>query len=152
VSRRPHPLTPLLSRWLDGRVTPKEARLVEMRLASDPEAAEAVRRLREASDVLRATSRSEAVPDLADRVLAAGAYRSGEFAAFRRVARRYVAAAVVLLGLGVGGSLWAETRPAPPAALDDPARTYIEEMVFSELGSAPDESPAAGVAGSRERR
>jgi anti-sigma factor RsiW len=146
---RTHPLTPLLSRWLDGRVTPKEARQVELLLASDPAAAEAVRRLRETSEVLRASTRSEASPDLADRVLALGAYRGGEVAAFRRVARRYAAAAVVLLGLGVGGSVWSATRPPRPPFLDDPARTYIEEIVFSELGSAPDLGPSA-VAGSRE--
>jgi anti-sigma factor RsiW len=142
-------MTPLLSRWLDGRTTPKESRHVELLLASDPAAAEAVRRLREASEVLRASTPADAAPGLADRVLALGAYRGGEIAAFRRVARRYAAAAVVLLGLGVGGSVWSATRPARPAELDDPARTYIEDIVFTELGSAPDLGPSA-VAGVRE--
>jgi anti-sigma factor RsiW len=136
VRRPAHPLTPLLSRWLDGRATPKEARAVAMLLASDPDAAEAVRLLRAAAEVTSAATPREASDGLVDRVLAAGAWHGGEVAAFRRVARRLAFAAAALLGLGVGGSVWAATRPAPPAALDDPARTYIEDLVFEELGSS----------------
>jgi anti-sigma factor RsiW len=133
-------LTPLLSRWLDGRATPDEERSALRLLASDPEAAAEVARLRRAADVLRRESRSDPAPGLADRVLAAGAVGAGEMAAARRLARRYVAAAAVLLGLGVGGSLWlargAEAQP-PREAL---AGERLQAIVLHALESALDES------------
>jgi anti-sigma factor RsiW len=141
--RRDDSLTPLLSRWLDGRATPQESVEVERLLASDPAAAAAVERLREAAKVMRsASARVGPRPDLADRVLAAGGVGSGELVAFRRLARRYVAAAAVLLGIGVSGSLWLDRaidRRPGGVPLGDPAVERIGDLVLSALEAASDE-------------
>jgi hypothetical protein len=141
----------LLSRWMDGRATPAEAALAEGLVARDADAAAWVRRLREASDALRAAARRAPPEDLADRVLAAAVPAGGELAAFRRAARRYVAAAAVLLGLGLGGSVWIDRSGGPAAAATpapglfaDPADARIEEMVLSDLDGAPARGPEPG--------
>jgi anti-sigma factor RsiW len=138
----------LLSRWLDGRCNPAEQAHVERLLASDAEAAAYVRRLREAGEALRSSASREPAPDLAERVLAAAALPGGELAAFRRAARRYVAAASVLLGMGLGGSVWidrtggtAAASPPVPGLVADPADARIEEMVLSDLDGAPARGP-----------
>jgi anti-sigma factor RsiW len=128
---REHPLTPLLSRWLDGRTTPKESQEVERLLASDPAAAAAVRRLREAADVLRASARRDPPVDLADRVLAEGAFHGGEIAVFRRVARRYAAAAALLLATGVAGTVWVEATAPSARMIPSPERDDVADIALS---------------------
>jgi anti-sigma factor RsiW len=108
------PVTPALSRWLDGRSRPGEAEAIEARRASDPRFAAEVARLKAAADALRADRRSRPPEALGDRVLAEVARRDGEAHRFERLARRYAVAAAALLGVGVAG--FAATGGASPAA------------------------------------
>ncbi len=105
----PSRLDPALSRWLDGRATPEEARAVEARLASDPRLAAEVARLAAAMDSLREDAAKQGPhPDLAVRVLAAvanGDPDAHEARRFARAARWWSVAAAVLFAVGVGGTL-----------------------------------------------
>jgi anti-sigma factor RsiW len=145
----PNPIDPAMSRWLDGAASPEEARLVESRLAADPRLAAEVERLRADLDLFRADVRPRgaslavatlAVATLADgdmveRVLAAvaaGEPGPTDEERFRRVARRWSAAAAVLVAVGVGGSV-AVDRIAPPAEAGDSAAltSFVEINRFS---------------------
>jgi hypothetical protein len=133
-------MDPALSRWLDGphgTVSPEEARLVTERLAADPRLAADVERLRADLDLFRADVASagsrRATPgaaSLADRVLArvaAGASDASDEERFHAVARRWSAAAAILVALGVGGSLALDRAATPAEAADAAALTSLVE-------------------------
>ena len=113
-----------LSRWLDGEASPEEAAAVEARIAADPALAAEVARCRTAGDALR--DDVPAVPQgLAARVYLEAVGGRAETERFHALARRYAAAAGVILALGVGGSLWVERAPASPTA-GEPAGTLAD--------------------------
>ena len=93
------------SRWIDGRLDPASAQGLETRLAKDPERAARLQVYRDAMDLWRDdTDRSAEDIDtarLAAQVLRGRGLRS-ERDALR--ARRYAAAAVLLIGLGLAGA------------------------------------------------
>ena len=112
--REPDPrsrLTPEVSRWLDGRASPEEARDAAARVAADPALAAEVAALSDATRVLR-EDRPAPRADLADRGVRAVAEGGGETLRFERLARRYAVAAVALLAVGVGGSAYVRSAAA----------------------------------------
>jgi anti-sigma factor RsiW len=100
-----------LSRYVDGLCSPAEAREVEAALAADPALADEVRAWRDAAAALRA-DRAAPRADLADRVIAGLSAGPREDALFQRIARRYAAAAAVLLAVGLGGTAFARAATA----------------------------------------
>ena len=113
-----------VSRWLDGEASPEQARAVEARIAADPTLAAAVARWRAAGEALR--DDVPAVPHgLASRVYLEAVGGRAETDRFHAVARRYAAAAGVILALGVGGSLWVESGSGLAAA-GEPAGTLAD--------------------------
>jgi anti-sigma factor RsiW len=113
-----------VSRWLDGEASPAEAAAVEARIAADPALAAAVARCRAAGEALRddvpAPSRG-----LASRVYLEAVGGRAEAERFHALARRYAAAAGVILALGVGGSIWVE-RGSSSATAGEPAGTLAD--------------------------
>jgi anti-sigma factor RsiW len=141
MNDRNDPFDLRVSRWLDGRASPEEARAVEARLAADPSAAAAVARLRAAGDALR--DDVPAVPEgLAARVYLSAVGGHAESERFHAVAKRYAAAAAVILALGVGGSLWVDRVPKhasagePAGTLADLAAQRRVEVSYGFLESA----------------
>jgi anti-sigma factor RsiW len=107
------------ARWLDGTLDAESARRMERLLAADPARARRLARDREALDLwvgdarrqaARSQAREAAAPDLADAVLAQVARgpgrsspRGGEILS-PRAAMGYAAAALLLMGVGLGGT------------------------------------------------
>lgn len=93
------------SRWLDGRLDEHAARRVEARLAADAQRAARLEAHRQAMALWREdTARHAETLDagrLAERVLAGRGLRAEQDT---RQARRYAAAAVLLIGLGLAGA------------------------------------------------
>ena len=143
----PNALDAAVSRWLDGECGADEARRVEARVAADPALAEEVARLRSAMDAFRDDASAAAPEALAERVLASAARGEQESEQFRGLARRYAAAAAVLLAVGVGGSVW--VAPAASSASAQRAGTASlvdleESQMARELYVALDEQPVGG--------
>jgi anti-sigma factor RsiW len=145
----PRPLSREESRWLDGAMSPDERERFERALTADPRRAEQLGAWREAMDLWRDDTRrlaSRASPEAtADRVLATVASGEGGGALAETAAvRRYATAALVLLGLGVGGTVWTEatggdeplraTAPMADERLDLLRSTEIDSLVFGSLG------------------
>jgi anti-sigma factor RsiW len=142
-----------LSRWLDGEASPEEARLVSKRLAADPALSAQVERLRADLDLFRDDARPKASGSLADRVLAAvaaGEPGPSDEERFRAAARRWSAAAAVLLALGVGGSLAIDRlAPASEAGDGETLTSLVERHRLSlEVDLALDRRDVAPAAGS----
>ena len=115
MNGRNDPFDLQVSRWLDGEASPDEARAVEARVAADPVLAARVAQWRAAGDALR--DDVPAVPEgLAARVYLSAVGGHAESERFHAVARRYAAAAGIILALGVGGSLWVDRAAAKDAA------------------------------------
>lgn len=126
-------LTPEESRYLDGELPAAEARRLEAALAADPQRAARLERWRTATDLWRDEARRAAGPvdpvALYARVLAR--VRAVAPGPVQRRLTAYAAAALLLIGLGVGGTLWLRHAPppAPPAAalaLEDLERAEID--------------------------
>ena len=138
----PGPLDPALSRWIDGACDADEARRVEARLASDPALAAEVDRLRAAMDVFREDAAAAAPDRLGERVLAAVARGDDESDRFHALARRYAAAAAVLLAVGVGGTVWTHgTIPAAgtaaPPTIAELEESHMDGERYLDLDSQP---------------
>jgi hypothetical protein len=109
-------------------------------------------RLRADLDLFRADVRPRIDPSLADRVLAAvaaGAHRASDEERFQVAARRWSAAAAVLVAVGVGGSLALDRVARPAEAGDSAALTsFVETNRFSlEVDLALDQRPVAPASG-----
>jgi anti-sigma factor RsiW len=139
MNDRNDPFDLAVSRWLDGEASPDEARAVEARIAANPALAARVARWRAAGDALR--DDVPAAPEgLAARVYLSVAGGHAESERFHAVARRYTAAAAVLLALGVGGSLWVDRAQAqhgaePRGTLADLAALRQAEVSYGLLDS-----------------
>jgi hypothetical protein len=80
-----------------------------------------------------------------DRVLARARETAGEATLAARVARRWTAAAAVLLAVGAGGTTWlavAKPSAAPEFALDQLERDRVEMQGVQELLALPVGAPA----------
>jgi anti-sigma factor RsiW len=133
-----------VSRWLDGEASADEARAVEARIAADPALSARVAQWRAAGDALR--DDVPAVPaGLAARVYLSVVGGHAESERFHAVARRYAAAAGVILALGVGGSLWVDRAASrhgarePQGTLADVAALRRAQVSYGFL------DPDAGV-------
>ena len=144
----PKALDAAVSRWLDGECGADEARRVEARIAADPALAAEVARLKAAMDAFRDDAGAAPPQALAERVLASAVRGEQESERFRALARRYSAAAAVLLAVGVGGSVWvAPAAPAPSSAGRTGAASLAdleESQMARELYVALDEQPIGG--------
>jgi anti-sigma factor RsiW len=145
---RDHEWTREESLWVDGRLDPESARELEARLASDPARAARLQAYREAMALWREEADREAArlepSRLAERVLAGVGLRAEqERVRGVRAARRYAAAAVLLIGLGVGGALWIGARDATAggesmeAALQQIERSRLDHRMDVEWELLP---------------
>jgi anti-sigma factor RsiW len=143
---------------VDGELGDRARREVEARLAGDPARGERLATWREAMDLWREDARRGGPrvepPVLADRVLRAGR-PTGADPEVSRAARAYAAAAVVLIGLGVGGAAWLGPGPAPRAGPPREAAVALrlleeermalqvvkewERFALTEQGGSPEE-------------
>lgn len=148
--KEPHPegLSRDESRFLDGELPPDAARRLESRLAADPQRAERLEAYREAMDVWRedaaCASRAVDPPDaLADRVVRkVTADPSPMLRPPGALPRWYAAAAVLLIAVGIGGTVLA--RRGAPRASDEgqqPELAVIEEAVLDLVLESPELSP-----------
>jgi anti-sigma factor RsiW len=147
MNDRSDPFDLAVSRWLDGEASPDEARAVEARIAADPALAARVARLRAAGDALR--DDVPAAPEgMAARVYLSVVGGHAESERFHAVARRYAAAAAVILALGVGGTLWVDVIPGlgraaaqsatePRGTLADLAALRQAEVSYEFLDAGP---------------
>jgi hypothetical protein len=152
--------------YLDGELSPAEAREVLRRLAADPAALRNVEELRGVSSLLGLYA-DEPVPEgFAERVLASvrggeggAASRSGSFALLRGRALRVAAvAAAVLLAVGAGALLGRAGRPggtpeAPSgsfAALETLPTELLEGGDVARLATMTEEDFEALLAGDPE--
>ncbi len=116
------------SLYLDGELSPEARRRFETRLAGDPALQRRIQRWRENADLWRDDVR-RAVADidpglLAERVLARAERSSSSDT---RIAWRYAAAALVLLGLGVTGASVLGPRPGTASLLETGAAIRVLE-------------------------
>jgi hypothetical protein len=81
-----------------------------------------------------------------ERVLARARETAGEATVAARTARRWTAAAAVLLAFGAGGTAWLAVAGPPPSgpdlALDQLERDRVEMQVALELLALPVGTPA----------
>ena len=155
----PEGLTPEECRYLDGEMTPQEARSMEHRLAADPERAAQLEAWRDAMDLWRDDAARAAAPvatdpdALADRILA-GLGQSPE--ADRRtvsptVARWYASAAAVLMAIGITGTILAQ--PTPHSSPAQPEVADIEDLFFLDLvAESPELAPPLAIGLNKEGR
>lgn len=152
----PDALTPDENRYLDGEMSAQEAHSMELRLAADPERAAHIAAWRDAMDLWRDDARRAAAgvaaepDDLADRILdglsgEAPQFLGGATALDRRravapqAARWYAAAAVLLMAVGVTGTLLA--RPAPADRSARPQVSPFDEVFLEVLAEGSEFNP-----------
>ena len=131
-------IDPALSRWIDGRCDDAEARQITERLASEPGLKAEVESLRAAMDAFREDVPTTVPHGLAERVLASAARGDDESERFRALARRYAAAAAVLLAVGVGGSVWVAGAEGFDGARDpsgSPSQPTLSDLVDGHMKS-----------------
>lgn len=126
------------SRWIDGRLDDESARRLEAELAKRPERRARLEAYREAMDLWRADAAREASTLDAERlkdVVLSGAPLRREETALRtaRTARRYAAAAVFLIGLGLVGATALGPQPARSAEPDVESALQLIERERLEL-------------------
>lgn len=141
------------SLYLDGEMPDDAARRMGHRLAADPERADGVQAYREAMDVWRedAARTARSLGDgeaMADRVLAS--LTDGPRLAMQQASRAapwYAAAAMLLIGVGIAGTLL--SRPAPlPTGSDMHQADLVEfEEMVNLLIDSPDLSPRLASSG-----
>jgi anti-sigma factor RsiW len=140
----PEGLSPEESRYVDGEAPPDAARRLERQLAADPERADRLEAYRDAMDVWREDAQHTARTvdprgALAERVLESVTRDAPPSRATNPMPRWYAAAAVLLIAVGIGGTVIARrTHPAPhrPPELAD-----IEEAVLDLVLESPELSP-----------
>lgn len=131
------------SRYVDGELAPHQAASVEAELAQEPARTGRLDAWRDAMDLWREDTRRTAArldPHvMADRVLREGpAGVAPRDVRAARAARRYAAAAVVLLGIGVGGAAWlgpipVRAAPAVRATIDGVEQERMDVAAWREL-------------------
>jgi anti-sigma factor RsiW len=114
VNPVPPELTPEESRYLDGLLDPEALRRFEAQLATDPERRERLDAWKRAmalwqDDVERVAATFDA-DALTERVLRMEGEQASGWGEFRS-ARRYAAAALLLIGVGVFGAAWVGPQP-----------------------------------------
>lgn len=124
------PISPALSRWLDGECTAQEDAQVRARLAADPDLAARVALWRDAMEAWKHDAPVLA-PGLSARVLSRLPAGDVERLRFERWARRTAAAAAVLLVAGTAGILSRERSDDRRVARSAPASAGIEDHRFT---------------------
>ena len=151
MTRTPNPpdgLSPDESRYVDGEMSEAETRSMEHRLAADPAAAARVEAWRNAmglwrDDTQRAAAPVAAEPDvLADRVLASLARDERRGVVSLYVARRYAAAAVLLMAVGVTGTILA--RPTANTTVT-PHVAGMEEIFLDVMAEGSEFAPGLTI-------
>lgn len=146
-SETPH-LTPEESRWLDGTLPADAARRLERQLAADPRRRAALERYRESmgawrDDARRGLADQDSFLDgLADQILANSASAEPSRRPVRpreetpRFAGLYAAAALLLVGVGLVGTLWVQTRRAEAQSVR-PDFKDVNTHLFEEIARSP---------------
>lgn len=150
-SETPH-LTPEESRWLDGTLPADAARRLERQLAADPRRRAALERYRESMAVWRddaractqtgSTDQESSLDGLADEILANSASAEPSRRPVRpreetpRFAGLYAAAALLLVGVGLVGTLWVQTRRAEAQSVR-PDFKDVNTHLFEEIARSP---------------
>lgn len=146
-SDSPH-LTPEESRWLDGTLPADAARRLERQLAADPRRRAALESYRASMDIWRADARGGPASDdtfldgLADEIIASPAPSGSSPRPVRlheetpRFAGLYAAAALLLVGVGLVGTLWVQTRRAE-AQSARPDFKDVDTRLFEEIARSP---------------